>query len=258
VSADGDIKIRVYGIVKYFDQLRILDAISFDVRRNEFLSIVGPTGCGKTTLAKIIADISAPTAGTVTVDGMSVADYGRVISFVFQKDSSLPWMTVLKNVMIGLKITSRGILDDDEMESRAREMIELVGLGGYEDYYPIQLSGGMKQRLAIARAFCIDTEILIMDEPFGQIDVQTRYYMEQELLKIWERYKRTVIFITNHEEEAVTLSDRVIKLTPHPATIQQEVRIELPRPRDILSPEFMEYRKRLASGIASHASRGAT
>jgi ABC-type nitrate/sulfonate/bicarbonate transport system ATPase subunit len=242
-----NIKIRVNGIIKYFDRLHILDDISFDVRENEFLSIVGPTGCGKTTLAKIIADILKPTAGTVLVDEVPVEEYGKIISFVFQQDASLPWMTVLKNVMIGMKIGAKGELDESEMEERAREMIDLVNLEGYESYYPIQLSGGMKQRMAIARAFCLDTEILIMDEPFGQIDVQTRYYMEQELLKIWERYKRTVIFITNHEEEAVTLSDRVIKLTPHPARILQKVAIDLPRPRDILSSEFMAYRTRLAA-----------
>jgi len=240
------VKIQVENIVKYFGGLHVLDGVGFQVRRNEFLSIVGPTGCGKTTLAKIIANIIPPTAGEVAVDGKPVETYRPIIAFVFQQDASLPWMNVLGNVMLGLKIGFRDRMDPEEMEQRAREMIKLVNLSGYEGYYPIQLSGGMKQRMALARAFCLDTEILIMDEPFGQIDVQTRYYMEQELLKIWERFKRTVIFITNHEEEAVTLSDRVIKLTPAPARIAREVTVSLPRPRDNLSPEFMDYRKLLA------------
>lgn len=240
-------KIQVENIVKFFGSLHVLDGIGFQVRRNEFLSIVGPTGCGKTTLAKIIADIVGPTSGRVLVDGAPVGEYQPIISFVFQQDSSLPWMNVLNNVKLGLKIGFKDRMDEEQMEQRAREMIALVNLEGYEDYYPIQLSGGMKQRMALARAFCLDTEILIMDEPFGQIDVQTRYFMEQELLKIWERYKRTVIFITNHEEEAITLSDRVIKLTPAPARMAQEVAIEIPRPRDILSPEFMDYRRLLAA-----------
>ncbi|MFW6180307.1 MAG: ABC transporter ATP-binding protein [Spirochaetota bacterium] len=246
VSTEQAVKIQAEGIVKRFGGLQVLDGVGFQVHRNEFLSIVGPTGCGKTTLAKIIANIIPPTGGAVLVDGEPVETYRPIISFVFQQDSSLPWMNVLGNVMLGLKIGFKDRMDLSEMEQRAREMIKLVNLDGYEGYYPIQLSGGMKQRMALARAFCLDTEILIMDEPFGQIDVQTRYYMEQELLKIWERYRRTVIFITNHEEEAVTLSDRIIKLTPAPARIAQEVTVSLPRPRDNLSLEFMDYRKLLA------------
>ncbi|MBD3306921.1 ATP-binding cassette domain-containing protein, partial [candidate division KSB3 bacterium] len=213
----------------------------------EFLSIVGPTGCGKTTLAKLIAAIIDPTTGELLIDDAPIDQYQQVISFVFQQDSCLPWMNVLENVMLSLKIAAKDTMSLDDMQAKVREMIQLVNLEGYETYYPIQLSGGMKQRVAIARAFCLDTEILIMDEPFGQIDVQTRYYMEQELLKIWEKYKRTVIFITNHDEEAITLSDRVIKLTHLPATINQEVTIDIPRPRDILSPEFMRYRQILST-----------
>jgi ABC-type nitrate/sulfonate/bicarbonate transport system ATPase subunit len=238
-------KIEIIDLEKSFDRLQVIQQVTFKVKSNEFLSIVGPTGCGKTTLAKMIAGIISPSAGRVLVDGRSLDEYKGLIGFVFQQDSCLPWLNVLQNVMLGLTITKKG--EKKGMRDRATEMIKLVNLEGYESYYPIQLSGGMKQRVAIARAFCLDTEILIMDEPFGQVDVQTRYYMEKELQKIWEKYKKTVIFITNHDEEAIVLSDRVIKLSQTPGTIEKEVSIHIPRPRDNLSPEFMEYRKMLSS-----------
>ncbi len=240
-------KIRVNNIAMQFDDLHVLDGISFGVQENEFLSIVGPTGCGKTTLAKIMANIIRATRGEVFINGCLIDDYSNVISFVFQQDANMPWMNVLDNVMLSLEIVYKNTMPKTQMKKKALEMIDLVGLKGFEGYYPIQLSGGMKQRVAIARAFCLDSEILIMDEPFGQIDVQTRYYMENELLKIWEKYRRTVIFITNHDEEAITLSDRVIKLTDAPARIRKEIKIDIPRPRDILSHDFMEYRKNLSS-----------
>lgn len=246
-TAAKSVKIRAAGIGHYFGSLHVVDGVSFDVGHNEFLSIVGPTGCGKTTLAKIVANIIAPSAGSVEIDGSAVSDYRKVISYVFQQDSCLPWMNVFDNVMIGLKVAHAQTMSRKEMDEKTKEMIDLVNLDGYESYYPIQLSGGMKQRVAIARAFCLDSDILVMDEPFGQIDVQTRYYMEKELLKIWERNKRTVIFVTNHDEEAITLSDRIIKLTQAPSKIRTELAVDMPRPRDILSQEFMRYRKKLSS-----------
>jgi NitT/TauT family transport system ATP-binding protein/sulfonate transport system ATP-binding protein len=244
VEPDGW-KIRAIDLGKSFDEFEVIKGVTFDVRKNEFLSIVGPTGCGKTTLAKIIAGIIPATTGNVLVDGQTLDQYKAIIGFVFQQDSCLPWLNVLQNVMLGLVITRKG--EKKETRDKALEMIKLVNLEGYEKYYPIQLSGGMKQRVAIARAFCLDTEILIMDEPFGQVDVQTRYYMEKELQRIWEKYKKTVIFITNHDEEAIILSDRVIKLSQTPAVIDKKIAIDIPRPRDNLSPEFMEYRRILAS-----------
>jgi NitT/TauT family transport system ATP-binding protein len=243
--SQAETKIELDRVSKRIDRLHVLDEVSFTVHANEFVSILGPTGCGKTTLAKIIANIEKPTAGEIRIDGAPHGEYPRIISFVFQQDSLLPWLNVFDNVLLGMRLEKKAGVSQKEMREKAAEMIRLVDLDGFGGYLPLQISGGMKQRVAIARAFCLDSEILIMDEPFGQIDVQTRYYMEEELLKIWERHRRTVLFITNHDEEAITLSDTVIKLTDLPARIQQEQSITLPRPRDILSPEFIRYREKL-------------
>ncbi len=246
-------KIQLDRVSKRIEHLHVLDDISFTVHANEFVSILGPTGCGKTTLAKIIANIEPPTSGTIRIDDDAHLNYQKIISFVFQQDSLLPWLNVFDNVLLGMRLEKKAHVSQKEMRDRAAEMIRLVNLEGFESYLPLQISGGMKQRVAIARAFCLDSEILIMDEPFGQIDVQTRYYMEEELLKIWEKYRRTVLFITNHDEEAITLSDTVIKLTDLPARIEQEEGIALKRPRDVMSKEFIQYRERLHGSEVTNA-----
>ena len=226
----------------YGDTL-VHDGIRFGVRENEFLCIGGPSGCGKTTLLDVLAGILAPTRGRALLDGKGADPKKHNISFVFQEPSTLPWLTVKDNIGIGLRIKKR---PPGEIETKVREIIETVGLTGYEQFYPHQISGGMKQRVAIARAFATDADLILMDEPFVSLDQPTRARMQQEVLDIWQRHRRTVIFVTHNLEEAVFLGDRVLILSARPARILDDIRVPLPRPRDPLSAAFTEVRARCA------------
>jgi NitT/TauT family transport system ATP-binding protein len=202
--------------------------ISLEVAEGEFVSILGPSGCGKSTLLYIVGGFVPPTQGTVTVDGRPVTGPGPDRGPVFQEFALFPWKTVLGNVMYGP--LERG-LSRAKAEEKARALIALVHLTGYENFYPKELSGGMKQRVAIARTLAYGPSILLMDEPFGALDAHTRTGMQKELLEIWERDRKTVLFVTHSVEEAVFLSDRVVVLTRSPGRIKETVRIDLPRPR---------------------------
>ncbi len=245
-----DVKVR--SVVKSFGELLVLEHVSFNVDSSEFVAICGPTGCGKTTLMKIIAGLLKPDSGEILLAGEPV-DYRRHnIGFVFQEPSYLPWRTVWGNVRFGLeaKIASLGWkLTREEVEERVKWAIELVGLEGFENYYPHQISGGMKQKAALAQALATDPDLLLMDEPFGALDIQTRYYMERELLRVWSKLKKTVIFVTHYIEEAVYLADRVVVLSSIPAKVKAEVKVPLPRPRDVTSSEFIEIRKEITELI---------
>ena len=219
------------------------DGIRFGVHENEFLCIGGPSGCGKTTLLDILGGILPPSRGRVLLDGKPANPKVHNISFVFQEPSTLPWLTVKDNIAIGLRIKKRPA---DEIEAKVAEITATVGLTGYEGYYPHQISGGMKQRVAIARAFATDADLILMDEPFVSLDQPTRARMQQEVLDIWQRHRRTVIFVTHNLEEAVFLGDRVLMLSAKPARILGDIRVELPRPRDPLSVAFTEVRARCA------------
>ena len=213
--------------------------VSFDVNDGEFLVILGPGRCGKTVLLNIIAGLEQQTEGKVVYNGREWRGVNPEISMVFQKLALMPFKTVMENVELGLKF--RGMSKGQRREL-AQHYIELVGLKGFEKSYPTQLSGGMKQRVGIARAYAADPKLLIMDEPFGQLDAQTRYQMQEEILRIWEKEKRTVIFVTNNIEEACYLGDRIILLSDCPATVKEVYPISIPRPRDMVSGEFLKLR----------------
>ena len=217
----------------------LVDNVSLDVYDNEFLVLLGPGHCGKTVFLNIMAGLEKPTSGEIFLDGEPLQGNDPRIGMVFQKWSLLPWKTVMENTEIGPKF--RGV-DKTTRRAKAQEYLNLVGLQGFENAYPSQLSGGMKQRVGIARAYTNDPEILIMDEPFGALDAQTRYAMEEEVIKIWQKEKRTVIFVTNNIEEAVYLGDRIVLFSERPARIKEIYKNDLPRPRDMISPEFMRLR----------------
>ena len=217
----------------------VVDNVSLDVYDNEFLVLLGPGHCGKTVFLNIMAGLEKPTSGEIFLDGEPLQGNDPRIGMVFQKWSLLPWKTVMENTEIGPKF--RGV-DKTTRRAKAQEYLNLVGLQGFENAYPSQLSGGMKQRVGIARAYTNDPEILIMDEPFGALDSQTRYAMEEEVIKIWQKEKRTVIFVTNNIEEAVYLGDRIVLFSERPARIKEIYKNDLPRPRDMISPEFMRLR----------------
>ena len=236
-------RMEINGISKMFfsdkGYFTAIKDVSFDVNDGEFLVILGPGRCGKTVLLNIIAGLEQQTGGTVVYNGREWKGVNPEISMVFQKLALMPFKTVMENVELGLKF--RGMSKGQRREL-AQHYIELVGLKGFEKSYPTQLSGGMKQRVGIARAYAADPKLLIMDEPFGQLDAQTRYQMQEEILRIWEKEKRTVIFVTNNIEEACYLGDRIILLSDRPATVKEVYPISIPRPRDMVSEEFLKLR----------------
>ncbi|WP_411798896.1 ABC transporter ATP-binding protein [Halonotius sp. F2-221B] len=245
-----DGKIVVDGIDKRFrSESGMVDAlrdVNFAVEEGEFVCIIGASGAGKTTLFRIIAGLESATEGTVWLDGESIDGPGTDRGMVFQEYGLFPWRTVLKNVTFGLEERD---LDKQARLQRAREMIDLVGLDGFEDSYPKELSGGMKQRVGIARALAVDPEILLMDEPFGSVDAQTKQRLHEELLDIWSATNKTVLFVTHDVDEAVTLADRVVVLTGSPGSVHEVVDIELDRPRSRTDDAFADYEQQLRDAI---------
>ena len=226
-----------------------LNDVSFQVHHREFLSVIGPSGCGKSTLIRILAGLETLSTGSVKVDGNAVRGPGPDRGMVFQGYTLFPWLTVKRNVMFGLQMTGSGSVYS---EQEARQWIDLVGLSKFEDAYPHQLSGGMKQRVAIARALANRPKILLMDEPFGALDAQTRANMQSYLLKIWEAVDVTILFITHDLDEAVYLSDRILVLKAHPGEVQEIVEVPVPLPRSkeqFVSPEFLATRKHIEDMI---------
>jgi len=215
----------------------VLQDISLEVSEGEFVCLVGPSGCGKSTLLNAIGGLLSPTEGTVSIDGEIVRGPDPLRIFVFQERGVFPWLTVEGNIGFGLFKLSRS-----EREQRVAYYVKMVGLQGFEEAYPSELSGGMKQRLEVARALAVNPDMLYLDEPFGALDSITRHTMRGELLRIWETERKTIVFVTHDIDEAVQLADRVVVLSARPAVIQQIVNIDIAHPRDISSPRYLELR----------------
>ncbi|MFF2486114.1 ABC transporter ATP-binding protein [Microbacterium sp. NPDC058062] len=235
-------KVRVEKVNKQFGAVHALSDITLTLGEQEFVSVVGASGCGKSTLLSIIAGLELPTTGTAFIEGNPIHGPGRDRGVVFQSATLLPWLTAIDNVIFALR-GEQGMSRRQRVD-RARDVLAQVGLTGFEDSFPAQLSGGMQQRVALARSLAYGPEVLLMDEPFGALDALTRRTMQELLTTVWERNRMTVMLITHDIEEAVFLSDRVVAMTPRPGKVRAEFAIDLPRPRDpevIGSPEFHHY-----------------
>jgi NitT/TauT family transport system ATP-binding protein len=223
--------------------------LNLEIRDNEFVTVIGPSGCGKTTLLRIVAGLEKADGGRVLIDGKPVTGPGPDRAMVFQSFALMPWATVLDNVTFGAEM--RGI-PKEKRELHARELIQQVGLAGFERRLPKQLSGGMQQRVGLARALAVDPSILLMDEPFGSLDEQTRRLLQEQLIRIWEGNRKTVLFITHSMEEAVLLADRLILLSPRPGRLEEIIDVPLPRPRGPeteKSPTFIEIKEHVWSRL---------
>ncbi|MGJ4890008.1 ABC transporter ATP-binding protein [Bradyrhizobium sp. HKCCYLRH3099] len=232
---------------------RALEPVALTIGNNDFVTILGPSGCGKSTLLRIVAGLDHPTSGKVLLDGSEVKGPGADRGMVFQSYTLFPWLTVRENIAFGLR--ERGV-PEDKRNAIADRFIEQIGLKGFENHWPKQLSGGMQQRCAIARALANDPKILLLDEPFGALDNQTRVLMQEMLLGIWERDQKTVLFVTHDIEEAIFLGSRVLVMSARPGRIKADIKIDLPHPRSYkikTSPEFVALKERLVEEIRAEA-----
>ena len=240
----GKIKVRFRDVSTNFGAVDVLQHVNIDVAEGEFLCIVGPSGCGKSTLLNIAGGFLKPASGDVTIDGEPVTGPDRRRIFVFQERGVFPWLTVEDNIGFGLFD-----VPDDERKKRIEQYVSLVGLKGFERSYPRELSGGMKQRVEVARALAVNPDVLYLDEPFGALDSITRLQMRRELLRIWQAEKKTVLFVTHDIEESVQLADRVVVISARPGRIRRVVDIDIPHPRDLSSRRYIELRDSIFAEI---------
>ncbi|HEY7384167.1 MAG TPA: ATP-binding cassette domain-containing protein [Beijerinckiaceae bacterium] len=254
-AAEAAPAIRIRGLAKTFGDFVALDHLSLDIGRGEFFVVVGPSGCGKTTLLRILAGLETPSSGTMEIEKPAGSDR-PLNSMVFQGDSIFPWMTVWDNAAYGLRMRGvpRKIIKDV-----VGHYLDRTGMTKFAGHYPHQLSGGMRQRVSIARAFANDPEILLMDEPFSALDAQNKLLLQEELLRIWEEHKKTVLFITHSVDEAVILGDRIMVMTAHPGRVKALVPVTLPRPRNVMAlqtePEFGRLVHRIWSDLRDEVQR---
>ncbi len=241
-----DVKVEVKHLTKRFGDLLVLDDISFNIKKGEFVCVVGPTGCGKTTFLNLLTKLIEPTEGELLIDGEPADPKKHNLAFVFQEPSAYPWLTVEENLAFGLKIKK---LPKDEIKRRVEHMLKLLGMTEYRNAYPSELSVSSEQRVIIGRAFAMNPDLLLMDEPYGQMDIKLRYYLEDEVIRLWRETGSTVVFITHNIEEAVYLAERVLILDNKPAKIKEEIHVDLPRPRDFTDPKFIDIRTHITDQI---------
>ncbi|WP_372396008.1 ABC transporter ATP-binding protein [Azospirillum sp. HJ39] len=250
------VQIRIRGVEKTFavgtQKIVALQDIDLDIRKGEFVCLLGPSGCGKSTLLNAVAGFQPPTKGTVAVDGRTIAAPGPDRGMVFQEYALFPWMTVAQNVAFGLEIKG---LSKPEIARTVERLLEKLHLQDFRNRFPKDLSGGMRQRVAIARVLALDSPILLMDEPFGALDALTRRTLQDELLRIWEEVGKTILFVTHSIEESIYLADRIVVMTYRPGTVKRDVLVDMPRPRDGSAPEFNRLKRELSQMVMEEQQR---
>ncbi|MGJ7916875.1 ABC transporter ATP-binding protein [Massilia sp. LXY-6] len=255
-APDAKAHIVIDNVSKVFEtdgrSMAALDSIGLEIPRGQFVCLLGPSGCGKSTLLNAIAGFAPPTRGSITADGAAVTGPGPERGMVFQEYALFPWMTVEQNVGFGLEIKGMGKV---QVAARVAELLRLLSLEDFGKRYPKDLSGGMRQRVAIARVLALDSPILLMDEPFGALDALTRRNLQDELLRIWAELKKTVIFVTHSIEEAIYLADRIVVMTYRPGTVKRDIVVDLPRMRDPSAPEFNALKRELGQLVMEEQLR---
>ena len=252
-SADAQPRIRISRAGMRYDAVQVFRDVDLDIGNREVVAIIGPSGCGKTTLLRCIDGLLPLASGELRLEGEPVRGPREGVAMVFQHFGLFPWKTVAQNVAYGLKLAGQGA---DAIAAKVAECIELVGLSGFDHYYPWQISGGMQQRCGLARALAVEPRVLLMDEPFGAVDAQTREILQFELLKIWEMRPTTMVFVTHSIEEAVLMGDRIVVLKGRPSTVHEVVEVDLPRPRDrrtLTLPRFAQLREHVWSTLMAEA-----
>ena len=242
----NDVKVSVRNLTKCFGDLKVLDNISFDIKKGEFICVVGPTGCGKTTFLNLLTRLIPQTSGEILIDGEPADPKKHNISFVFQEPSAFSWLTTQENIEYGLRIKK---MPEEYIKQQRDKVISLLGLDRFRNAYPHEMSVSMEQRVVIGRAFAMNPDLLLMDEPYGQMDIKMRFFLEDEVIKLWKATGATVLFITHNLEEAVYLAERVLVLSAKPATIKAQVPINIERPRKVSDPAFIEVRKQITDMI---------
>lgn len=239
-------KVEVQHLCKNFGELEVLKDCNFKIKQGEFMCVVGPTGCGKTTFLNLLTCLVEPSSGEILLDGERADPKKHNIAFVFQEPSAFEWLTVEENIKFGISVKNK---NRKAVQERCDKIIELMGLQNYRKAYPHELSVSAEQKIAIGRAFATDPDLLLMDEPYGQMDIKMRFYLENEVIRLWKELGSTVIFITHNVEEAVYLAERILILSQKPATVKEIVKVDLPRPRNISDTAFVNIRDYVTAQI---------